>query len=149
MPYLVSLTIIFMWKGTYEYWIYVCACESNTLISQRQLLFGRHNGNLGMCGDNLECVTNEETHENLCTCTDTKVFISNIFTYDLNTRTGKHNESKNEICIYVFSSWSSQFQTISIAWRVHIFIRTNLFQQIKFFMSSDIMTWEDISIMYC
>jgi len=50
-----------------------CSCCQVCARSEGELCDKRHNGNLGMCGDNLECVTNEETHENLCTCTDTKM----------------------------------------------------------------------------
>jgi len=50
-----------------------CKCCQVCARSEGELCDKSNVGDLGMCGDNLECTTDKETEEQLCLCTDTKM----------------------------------------------------------------------------
>jgi len=50
-----------------------CSCCQVCARSEGELCDKRRNGDLGVCGDNLQCLEEEETGENLCTCTESKM----------------------------------------------------------------------------
>lgn len=50
-----------------------CSCCQVCARSEGELCDTRRDGILGFCGDNLECIRDKETRENLCTCTESKM----------------------------------------------------------------------------